>query len=135
MMKKKRCTGLVCCFNSQWNGGASTVTRKVGVTSDVLLALLAAFLSSKHASTSQSMALELDLHQQRQTKTCGQQSTSLGGPNRHSQTLICPTEPKQMLQCHFSRANWSKSSKGQIEMHRGSSTRVRWSTNCCMGLR
>ena len=38
MMKKKRCTGLVCCFNSQWNGGASTVTRKVGVTSDVLLA-------------------------------------------------------------------------------------------------
>jgi hypothetical protein len=48
MMKKRRCTGLVYCFNSQWNGGASTVTRKVGVTSDVLLACL---LHSFQAST------------------------------------------------------------------------------------
>ena len=40
MMKKRRSAGLVYCFNSQWNGGASTVTRKVRVTADVLLACL-----------------------------------------------------------------------------------------------
>jgi hypothetical protein len=90
-MKKRRSAGSVFCFNSKWNGGASTVTRKVGVTADVLLScLLHSFQQARKHEPEHGLGIGLRLASTKANKNMRATIYVIGGPEQALANIDLP---------------------------------------------